>query len=67
MTPEQAERLIAAIEAKTKAQIEMAKAITDMADQSAALIELVASTDGGGEETPAQEGPELDLAGRPIG
>lgn len=67
MSPEQAERLIAAIEANTKAQVEMAKAITDMADQSAALIELVASSDGGGDDAPAQEGPELDLAGRPIG
>lgn len=66
MTPEQTERLIAAIEANTQAQLEMAKAIIDMADQSAALIELVGSTGGGGDDAPAQEGPELDLAGRPI-
>lgn len=66
MTPEQFDRLIGAIEANTQAVLEMAKAATDMADQSAALIELVASTDGGVEEAPAQGGPELDLAGRPI-
>lgn len=67
MSPEQAERLIAAIEANTQAQIEVAKAITDMADQSAALIELVASTGDDQDGAPAQEAPELDLAGRPIG
>lgn len=61
MTPEQAERLIAAIEANTQAQLEMAKAITDMADQSAALIEVVSS---GGEEEGDE--PATDLAGNPI-
>ena len=63
---DQLERLIAAIEANTQAQLEMAKAVTDMADQSAALIDLMANTgvdDGGG--TTAL--PELDLAGRPVG
>lgn len=61
MRDDLAERLIAAIEANTQAQLEMAKAITDMADQSAALVEIVAS---GGEAS--EDEPATDLAGNPI-
>lgn len=61
MSPEQFERLIAAVEANTQAQTKLAEAVADMADQSAALIELVASGQDADEDSPA-----VDLAGNPI-
>ena len=60
MTSEQFERLVTAIEANTQAQREMAEAITDLADQAAGLIQMVAQ----GEEDP--EEPTVDMAGKPI-
>lgn len=60
MTPEQFERLVTAIEANTHAQLQVAEAVGDMADQAAGLIQMVAQ----GEEDP--EEPTTDMAGKPI-